>query len=90
MDKREKQFRQNLDYLLGGHENWSIDEDKDPRMTWDNWVKYVFPEVYHIKANGGLTQFGHNICGNLKFLGRRKLEEILYEEVVNEGWLLNE
>lgn len=88
-NRREKQFFCNLDTILGGYENGRMDEpDVYVNLDRAGWIEYVFPEIYHMKSNGfGGTWYGEMICGDLRFLGRKWMEEQLINEVRKEGWL---
>lgn len=88
MNRREKRFRANLANILGGWENGRMDDpDNYPLMTEQQWIDYVFPDVYNLWAEDGAVYYGRNICGDLRFLGRRKMEKIILEEVHKEGWV---
>lgn len=88
-NRREKQFFCNLDSILDVYKNGRIDEpDIYVNLDRDAWIEYVFPEIYHIKSNGfGHTRYGEMICGDLRFLGRKWMEEQLIDRVREEGWL---
>lgn len=88
-NRREKQFFCNLDSILDVYKNGRINEpDIYVDLDRDAWVEYVFPEIYHIKSNGfGNIWYGDMICGDLRFLGRKWMEEQLIDRVREEGWL---
>lgn len=88
-NRREKQFFCNLDSILDIYKNGRINEpDVYVDLDHDAWIEYVFPEIYHIKSNGfGNIWYGDMICGDLRFLGRKWMEEQVIDRVREEGWL---
>ena len=88
-NRREKQFFCNLDSILDVYKDGRINEpDVYVDLDRDAWIEYVFPEIYHIKSNGfGNIWYGDMICGDLRFLGRKWMEEQVINRVREEGWL---
>lgn len=88
-NRREKQFFCNLDSILDVYKDGRINEpDVYVDLDHDAWIEYVFPEIYHIKSNGfGNIWYGDMICGDLRFLGRKWMEEQVIDRVREEGWL---
>ena len=88
-NRREKQFFCNLDTILDEYKNGRINEpDVYVDLDRDAWIEYVFPEIYHIKTNGfGNIWYRDMICGDLRFLGRKWMEEQVIDRVREEGWL---
>lgn len=93
MSVREKQFRMNLDSILGGVENSVLDgylTEEEVHMNADEWFEYVMTDMYHFKVVApGVEVYRDNICRDLRFLGNARMKEIIIEEVEKEGWLIN-
>ena len=53
MDKREKQFRNNLDFILGGYENSMLDyPEQFPQLSKDAVLDMVKSEIFDLKNDG--------------------------------------
>lgn len=91
MDKREKQFRNNLDFILGGYEYGMDDYPEDfPPLSKDAVLAMVKSEIFDLKSDGqGWTQYGDGICEDLKFLGNARMNKIIIEEAIKSGVINN-
>ena len=92
MDKREKQFRNNLDFILGGYENSMLDyPEQFPPLPKNAVLDMVKSEIFDLKSDGcGWTQYGEGICEDLKFLGNDTIDKIIIEEAIKLGVIEDE
>ena len=92
MDKREKQFRNNLDFILGGYENSMLDyPEQFPQLSKDAVLDMVKSEIFDLKNDGcGWTQYGEGICEDLKFLGNDNMDRIIIKEAIKSGVIEDE
>ena len=77
-DKRLRQLINNIDQLIGEYMNGQSDYgiEEYPNMTFNEWVDYLIPSIYHMKSSGnGSCFYGEDICRHLRFIGNARIKD---------------
>ena len=87
---REQQLRNNIEQIVNEYLNSQYDYgiEEHPNMTEQEWFDFCVPDVYDMIQGESGTLYADGICNDLKFLGNKKIREVIIE-ITDYECLLN-